>query len=100
MSSAVSRSGPPPETDQESVQHRPIIIVAMTEHAVVIAGGGPTGLMLAGELALAGVDVAIVERRTGMARLLQRTFGRWRADYAARGLHRAKRSAQARPYDR
>jgi 2-polyprenyl-6-methoxyphenol hydroxylase-like FAD-dependent oxidoreductase len=36
----------------------------MAEHAVVIAGGGPTGLMLAGELALAGVDVAIVERRT------------------------------------
>src|SRR5919204_4682618 len=35
----------------------------MTEHAVVIAGGGPTGLMLAGELALAGVDVAIFERR-------------------------------------
>ncbi len=33
------------------------------EHAVVIAGGGPTGLTLAGELALAGVDVAIVERR-------------------------------------
>jgi 3-(3-hydroxy-phenyl)propionate hydroxylase len=35
----------------------------LTEHAVVIAGGGPTGLMLAGELALAGIDVAIVERR-------------------------------------
>jgi len=35
----------------------------MSEHAVVIAGGGPTGLMLAGELALAGVDAAIVERR-------------------------------------
>ena len=35
----------------------------MAEHAVVIAGGGPTGLMLAGEVALAGVDVAIVERR-------------------------------------
>lgn len=33
------------------------------EHEVVIAGGGPTGLMLAGELALAGVDVAVVERR-------------------------------------
>ena len=30
---------------------------------MVIVGGGPTGLMLAGELALAGVDVAIVERR-------------------------------------
>src|ERR1700730_10498544 len=37
--------------------------MAMTKHEVVIAGGGPTGLMLAGELALAGVDVAIVERR-------------------------------------
>ena len=33
------------------------------DHAVLVAGGGPTGLMLAGELALAGVDVAIVERR-------------------------------------
>jgi 3-(3-hydroxy-phenyl)propionate hydroxylase len=35
----------------------------MTNHAVVIVGGGPTGLMLAGELALARVDVAIVEQR-------------------------------------
>ena len=35
----------------------------MTQHAVVIGGGGPTGLMLAAELALARVDVAIVERR-------------------------------------
>jgi 2-polyprenyl-6-methoxyphenol hydroxylase-like FAD-dependent oxidoreductase len=35
----------------------------VTEHAVVIVGGGPTGLMLAGELALQGVDVAVVERR-------------------------------------
>ncbi|MPZ39660.1 MAG: hypothetical protein GEU95_16700, partial [Rhizobiales bacterium] len=35
----------------------------MTDHGVIIAGGGPSGLMLAGELALAGVDVAIVERR-------------------------------------
>ncbi|HWS47782.1 MAG TPA: FAD-dependent monooxygenase [Acidimicrobiia bacterium] len=39
----------------------------MTDHAVVIAGGGPTGLMLAGELALAGVDVVIVERRVSQA---------------------------------
>src|SRR4026208_1481957 len=36
----------------------------MTRHEVVIAGGGPTGLMLGGELALAGADVAIGERRT------------------------------------
>src|SRR3954453_8206990 len=35
----------------------------MRDHAVLIAGGGPTGMMLAGELALASVDVAIVERR-------------------------------------
>ena len=35
----------------------------MTDYAVVIAGGGPTGLMLAGELALANVEVVIVERR-------------------------------------
>ena len=35
----------------------------MAEHAVVVAGGGPAGLMLSGELALAGVDVVIVERR-------------------------------------
>ena len=35
----------------------------MAEHAVVIAGGGPTGMMLAAELALAGIDVAIVEQR-------------------------------------
>ena len=39
----------------------------MTEQAVVIAGGGPTGMMLAGELALAGVDVVIVERRASQA---------------------------------
>src|SRR2546423_8516380 len=35
----------------------------MTGHAVVIVGAGPTGMMLAGELALAGVDVGMVERR-------------------------------------
>ena len=35
----------------------------MTEHAVLVAGGGPTGLMVAAELTLAGVDVAVVERR-------------------------------------
>src|SRR5207302_4937230 len=39
--------------------------VAVIEHSVVIAGGGPTGMMLAAELALANVDVAVVERRRG-----------------------------------
>ncbi len=39
------------------------VFSSVGSHEVVIAGGGPTGLMLAGELALAGVDVAIVERR-------------------------------------
>src|ERR1700723_2426908 len=37
--------------------------MGMNEHAVVIAGGGPTGMMLAAELALAKVDVAVIERR-------------------------------------
>ncbi len=40
----------------------------MTEHNVVIAGAGPTGMMLAAELTLAGVDVVIVERETGKDR--------------------------------
>ena len=45
------------------------------DHAVVVAGGGPTGLMLAGELALAGVDVAIVERRTSQDLIGSRAGG-------------------------
>jgi 3-(3-hydroxy-phenyl)propionate hydroxylase len=45
------------------------------EHAVVIAGGGPTGLMLAGELALAGVDVVIVERRASQELIGSRAGG-------------------------
>jgi 2-polyprenyl-6-methoxyphenol hydroxylase-like FAD-dependent oxidoreductase len=47
----------------------------MTEHAVVIAGGGPTGLMLAAELALAEVDVAVVERRVDQDRPGARSGG-------------------------
>ena len=34
-----------------------------TEHAVLVVGAGPTGVMLAGELALAGIDVGVLERR-------------------------------------
>jgi len=47
----------------------------VAEHAVVVAGGGPTGLMLAGELTLAGVDVAIVERRAGQDLIGSRAGG-------------------------
>jgi 3-(3-hydroxy-phenyl)propionate hydroxylase len=45
------------------------------KHAVVIVGGGPTGLMLAGELALAGVDVVIVERRASQDLIGSRAGG-------------------------
>lgn len=47
----------------------------MTNHEIVIAGGGPTGLMLACELTLAGVDVAIVERRATKERFGARAGG-------------------------
>ncbi|HEY6643716.1 FAD-dependent monooxygenase [Povalibacter sp.] len=46
-----------------TTEARAAAAASLAAHAVVIAGGGPTGLMLAGELALAGIDVAIVERR-------------------------------------
>ncbi len=48
----------------------------MTEHAVVIAGGGPAGMMLAAELALAEVDVAVVERRPDHVLVGSRAGGR------------------------
>ena len=47
----------------------------MTKHAVVIAGGGPTGMMLAAELALAKVDVAVVERRPNQVLVGSRAGG-------------------------
>lgn len=49
----------------------------MNNHDVLIVGGGPSGLMLAGELALAGIDVAVLERRSNQDLLGAR----------ARGLH-------------
>lgn len=47
----------------------------MDGSSVVVAGAGPTGLMLAGELALAGVDVAVVERRAGQELIGSRAGG-------------------------
>src|ERR1700691_2377602 len=38
----------------------------ITEHDVLIAGGGPAGMMLAAELTLAATDVLIVERRASV----------------------------------
>jgi 3-(3-hydroxy-phenyl)propionate hydroxylase len=45
------------------------------DHDVIIVGAGPTGLMLAAELALAGVDAAIVERKPAQARVGGRAGG-------------------------
>ncbi|MBE1162600.1 FAD-dependent monooxygenase [Dyella acidiphila] len=47
----------------------------MSAHAVAIAGAGPTGLMLAGELALAGIDVALIERRSSQELIGSRALG-------------------------
>lgn len=47
----------------------------MTDHAVIIAGGGPTGLMLGAELTLAGVDVVIVEKRVNKERIQPGALG-------------------------
>lgn len=41
--------------------------MGISEHEVIVVGGGPTGMMLAAELRLAGVDVMVVERRTDRA---------------------------------
>ena len=55
--------GRAPESPAETRTYRKRKGWCMAEYAVVIAGGGPTGMMLAAELALAKVDVVIVERR-------------------------------------
>jgi 2-polyprenyl-6-methoxyphenol hydroxylase-like FAD-dependent oxidoreductase len=49
--------------------------MVQAEHGVLIAGAGPTGMMLAAELALARVDVAIVERRASQELVGSRSGG-------------------------
>jgi 2-polyprenyl-6-methoxyphenol hydroxylase-like FAD-dependent oxidoreductase len=59
----------------------------MTE--VIVVGAGPTGLLLAGDLAEAGVDVTVLERRDGSVSNLSRAFGvhaRTLEELDARGL--------------
>src|ERR1700759_3974474 len=57
----VPHNRPPPVTTYSGWEPR----MRMAKHAVVIVGSGPTGMMLAAELALANIDVAVVERRAG-----------------------------------
>lgn len=47
----------------------------MVDHAVIIVGGGPTGLMLAAELRLVGVDVLIIEKRADPVRIQPGALG-------------------------
>lgn len=51
------------------------MVESASAHAAVVVGAGPTGLMLAGELALAGVDVAVAERRASQDVIGSRSGG-------------------------
>jgi 2-polyprenyl-6-methoxyphenol hydroxylase-like FAD-dependent oxidoreductase len=47
----------------------------MTDPAAIIAGAGPTGLMLGAELTLAGVNVLIIEKRVNKERIQPGALG-------------------------
>ncbi|WP_424957111.1 FAD-dependent monooxygenase [Hyphomicrobium sp. 1Nfss2.1] len=47
----------------------------MTDYAVIVAGGGPTGLMLGAELRLAGIDAVIIEKRADKERVQPGALG-------------------------
>lgn len=49
--------------------------VSRSDCAVLVVGGGPTGLMLAGELALGGVTVEVLERRADQRLAGSRALG-------------------------
>lgn len=46
-----------------NVVERDVAQSATAEHSVVVVGCGPTGMVLAAELKLAGIDVVVVEKR-------------------------------------
>ncbi|MEU2079264.1 FAD-dependent monooxygenase [Streptomyces sp. NPDC013489] len=48
---------------------------APTDTQVLVVGAGPTGLLLAGDLATAGIDVTLVERRPHGLANMTRAFG-------------------------
>lgn len=69
---------------------------------VIVVGAGPTGLLLAGDLAAAGVDVTLVERRPHRVSNLSRAFAvhaRTLEQLDARGLA-DELEAVGRPTDR
>ena len=47
----------------------------VTHRTVIVVGSGPTGLLLAGDLATAGVNVTLVEKRPHKISNLSRAFG-------------------------
>ncbi|MEU5917071.1 FAD-dependent oxidoreductase [Streptomyces sp. NPDC047141] len=49
--------------------------MSTTDTDVLVVGAGPTGLLLAGDLATAGIDVTLVERRPAGLGNLTRAFG-------------------------
>nr|WP_157680232.1 FAD-dependent monooxygenase [Mycobacterium dioxanotrophicus] len=66
---------PKRELAEQGRFHMRVSSIPVAEHAVVVVGGGPTGLVLAAELALAGVDVVVIERRTDQNLVGQRAGG-------------------------
>lgn len=59
---ASATTTPPTDDPKESMTNDPGN-TRIDEHQVVIVGAGPAGMMLAAELTLVGIDVAVVERR-------------------------------------
>ncbi|MCM2518202.1 FAD-dependent monooxygenase [Streptomyces griseoincarnatus] len=62
---------------------------AASTHPVIVVGAGPTGLLLAGDLAKAGVRVTLLEKRPHQVSNLSRAFGvhaRTLEQFDARGL--------------
>ncbi|CAL9423112.1 Rifampicin monooxygenase [Streptomyces sp. enrichment culture] len=73
-----------------------------TTHSVLVVGSGPTGLLLAGDLAAAGVPVTVLEKRSRRTSNLSRAFvlhARTLEQLDARGLA-DHLEAVGRPLDR